>query len=64
MLEIMYILFCIIYIGLFLNKETKHWRKKSQFVNMGKNIEKTFELHTCMLVKKDWLGFLLVPLYD
>lgn len=38
MLEIMYILFCIIYIGLFLNKETKHWRKKSQFVNMGKNI--------------------------
>lgn len=38
MLEIMYILFCIIYIGLFLNKKTKHWRKKSQFVNMGKNI--------------------------
>lgn len=26
------------FIGLFPNQETEHWRKKSQFVNMGKNI--------------------------
>lgn len=52
-LKIMYIDF-VSFIGLFPNQETKHWRKKSQFVNMGKNIWKSYELHACLLVQKDW----------
>lgn len=54
------------FIGLFPNQETKHWRKKSQFVNMGKNIWKSYELYACLSVKKDWFVpiSILVPVYD